>query len=202
MDAAQANRAREIYEASFPKSQRVPFDALLASDGDANRVQLVGLQEGAVLVVLTMSWLESTDWWFLEYLAVAPETRSQGIGTRAWNEAIKRAGGSDAARIVFEVDPPEEADIGSSERAIRQRRVDFYRRLGAELLPLGEFHAPATTGDGLQRFALMARTTAKEVMPAGPALGQLAASVLTDGYGLNPGDPLVRRALDTGSAVG
>jgi GNAT superfamily N-acetyltransferase len=67
----------------------------------------------------------------ISYFAVFDEMRGRGMGT-AFLEDIKKAY-TDARGIVAEVEKPENAKT-AGEKALRERRMAFYRRAGFEPL--------------------------------------------------------------------
>jgi GNAT superfamily N-acetyltransferase len=84
----------------------------------------------------------------LEYMAVAPDQRNQGLGAGLFRRTVEHAvtPGGRKLRVLLEIDSDREA---SSDRAIRARRERFYRRLGClriaglhYLMPLAGEGAP------------------------------------------------------------
>jgi GNAT superfamily N-acetyltransferase len=84
----------------------------------------------------------------LEYMAVAPDQRDHGMGAELFRQTVNQAVTADGRKlpVVLEVDSDREA---SSDRALRTRREQFYRRLGClrvaglrYLMPLGGEGAP------------------------------------------------------------
>jgi GNAT superfamily N-acetyltransferase len=84
----------------------------------------------------------------LEYMAVAPDQRNHGMGAELFRQAVNQAVALDGRKlpVVLEVDSDREA---SSDRALRTRREQFYRRLGClrvgglrYVMPLGGEGAP------------------------------------------------------------
>src|SRR5258708_28832960 len=65
----------------------------------------------------------------LEYMAVAPEKRGRGFGGELFRRTVEQAVTPEGAGfpVVLEVDSDREA---ASDRAMRTRRIGFYRRLG------------------------------------------------------------------------
>ena len=80
----QLAQLRSIYEGSFPDHQRVGFGELTSPANDSDRIQLAGVVGDELVGFAALSWLPSSSWWFLEYIAVAPQVRDRGIGTRLW----------------------------------------------------------------------------------------------------------------------
>jgi GNAT superfamily N-acetyltransferase len=65
----------------------------------------------------------------LEYMAVAPDQRSHGLGAELFRQTVAHAVTPEGGQlpVLLEVDSDREA---SSDRALRTRREQFYRRLG------------------------------------------------------------------------
>jgi GNAT superfamily N-acetyltransferase len=146
----------DLYETAFPAAERVlvskhllalkgvpdvpgEHHMLAALDGNAS---FAGLARYQVLPDLGAAYL-----W---YLATAPELRNQGVGTKFYQEIVRRvtgpAGWAGLRALVIEVEIPARAGEGegvagaaensavAAERALAQRRIAFYRRQGARLM--------------------------------------------------------------------
>ena len=88
------------------------------------------------------------DFALLEYMAVAPDQRNHGMGAELFRRTVDHAStlGGCKLPVVLEVDSDREA---SSDRALRTRREQFYRRLGClriaglrYIMPLGGQGSP------------------------------------------------------------
>jgi ribosomal protein S18 acetylase RimI-like enzyme len=73
---------------------------------------------------------------FLYYLAVAPGTRSKGIGSALYRQIVERTlTNGDCTVLLFEVeDPAEMAKTSAEAKELAERRIAFYQRNGARLL--------------------------------------------------------------------
>ncbi|CAB1129519.1 protein of unknown function [Candidatus Hydrogenisulfobacillus filiaventi] len=65
---------------------------------------------------------------WLDYMAIEPRFRSAGYGTLLFNRLAQIR--PDALGMVFEVEPVDALEAG--QRAEQERRIAFYRRLGAQ----------------------------------------------------------------------
>ncbi|MHA6248318.1 GNAT family N-acetyltransferase [Pontibacter sp. CAU 1760] len=118
-----------FYGQSFPEKERRDFGQL---------GQLLSPPEMHLLTAYAESGLaEMYVYWqlsgccFLEHLAVAPQLRGQGIGTRLMQHLARQVSGSG---IVLEVERPQ--------TGVQQQRVNFYERLGFVLHPQLDYHQP------------------------------------------------------------
>jgi hypothetical protein len=190
LDEAQLARAREIYEGGFPPELSSDFEELFVDacfaflDGSGEEERVVGW---AVLRPLA-----DTGWIFLRYF-VAGE-RGQGIGSRMWR--AMRSHFADYQRILLDVEDPDEPGIDAEEESIRRRRIEFYRRLDIEVLPLRSYRPPH--GDEDPWMQLLASD-----LPPGdptPTLGregirEILLAVYEHRYGVTTDDAVVRRTL-------
>ncbi len=119
----------EIFEASFPKSERRPLPWLKQLVESEPRFHCMAYIANSSLLTPHSSLNALLCYWhfgtfiYVEYLAANPSQRNAGIGTRLMSEFLADAD----APVILEVEPPE------SE--LTERRIGFYRRLGFRLLP-------------------------------------------------------------------
>jgi ribosomal protein S18 acetylase RimI-like enzyme len=115
-----------IYTESHPESERKPA-SLLASMIERPEYRFLVVSQGTFVVGFSISiYFLHSDAALLEYMAVTPNRRGQGIGQFLFKETVKPK--EDAERFLLaEVDSDREQSADKSERS---RRKGFYRRLG------------------------------------------------------------------------
>lgn len=188
---ADRDRFSAIYEASFPADERDDTDALVAGIEDGE-LDCHALRSGDDLVGLAITLdMEAAPIRYLEYLAVAPELRGGGGGGQLFDALVEDARRGGWLGVAFEVDRPE--DAFGAERTIRRRRIAFYERHGAVVVPCApRFRAPASVAKGMLAYTLM-------WLGDGPLAGELLArcvrGILVEGYGLAADDPLVGESI-------
>lgn len=145
--------AERLYLEAFPESERKPFDLLLCKqfEGSAELLCAVDDAGSPAAIVFTLS---DGGYVLLDYLAVCPKYRGNGIGTEILSLLKRRYPGSN---IVLEIESTASlADKGD----LRLRRKAFYERngfsangylvdlLGVDMeimsvspIPFGEYHA-------------------------------------------------------------
>jgi GNAT superfamily N-acetyltransferase len=187
---------RRIYESSFPANQRVETDHVLSAIASGGRLAYKTGSEGALAGFGVLLELDKADAVYLEYLAVDPGRRSQGVGAALLRgiaaDLLRRA--QPPAGLVFEVEPVEGPP---DQRAIRRRRIRFYRDNGAKTVTgAPRYVAPDMAGGGGElAFTLMWLPIATAEL-GGELLRRCASAILVDGYGLARDDAFVRRVLD------
>lgn len=160
--------AESIYEQSFDPEEKIAFYDLwrwLSFPGENYRPVLLAAVEGEqVLGLGAMVYWPGVNFAYWPYIATHRDQRGKGYGEvicRTLLSACKdlaMAERKERPRLVFwEVRDPEDAG-DEADQVIRQRRMRFYRGLGAFDLPI-EYTAPPIAG-GLPpvHHRLMVRT--------------------------------------------
>ncbi|MGW6280052.1 GNAT family N-acetyltransferase [Kribbella sp. NPDC055071] len=182
--------ARRIYVDGFPQRQREPFDELLAAVRSGDELGWVQLDNDVPTGIAFARLLTSVDWLFLEYYAIDRSIRSRGYGTALWHSMLDAA---PVRRVILEVEEPDEAG-DSEERIIRQRRIAFYERLGAELVENVEYVVPDLTGSGTEELRLMWLDPARPKLDRSE-LRRLLPALYCEGYELPRDHHLLAAAL-------
>ncbi|MBN1309847.1 MAG: GNAT family N-acetyltransferase [Anaerolineae bacterium] len=192
-----AGPLKRVYEASFPPSEQVDFAGFIENIRRGTEQLFVAWMAGRpVGFALTMR-LVGVDAYLMGYIAVDERARNRGIGGKLLVFLTSvLAGSGDASGIIFEA---EAVDYGRpEERALRKRRIDFYKRHGASLIECApNYRGPDLSGPGEVHYALMWIPFAenKEV-PTGQHLRDLVRVLLVQGYGLEDSAPFVKAVLD------
>jgi len=85
---------------------------------------------------------------FLRFLVVSPGQRGSGVGSAAWPLLLRHVSSTGRLTLCWDVEHPRQSGLSAEERSLRARRVAFYQRLGATLLPLANYSNPH--GDGAE----------------------------------------------------
>jgi GNAT superfamily N-acetyltransferase len=117
----------------FPPNELKPLPVLRElMEQDINSVWAVK-QNGAMAAYYILARRKGSPLVLLDYLAVEPELRGSGLGSAVLRELSKQLTKEEYLLLESEW-PPSGAT--EAEQAIRQRRIRFYQRCGAELSPL------------------------------------------------------------------
>lgn len=129
----------DLYETSFPPHERILVSGHLrvlqarAAGVPTDEHLLAAIDEAGAMVGMARVLIRPDEVAYLWYLAVSPAARNRGLGSTFYREIVRRAEEAGCRALIFEVEIPErEAD--EERRRLAQRRIGFYRRLGARLL--------------------------------------------------------------------
>jgi GNAT superfamily N-acetyltransferase len=195
LDAASLERFQVIYLESFPPVERAPCEELV-KEIESGRYQLLTVRRRGTLRGFAVSTaLSGQGVHLLAYLAVEKPYRSQGLGGRLVQALVgSLAAQGDVSGLLIEVDP-QTADDGR-DLGFAGRRMEFYRRLGAQIVDAPGYRAPNLAGEGSLAMDLMwlpIRNPAQKL--AGERLRECVVALLVQGYGLAEKDLLVRNVL-------
>ncbi len=130
----------DLFETAFPPPEKVLVsNHLKALRGEADEPGehhlLAALVDGTFAGLARYQVLPAHGPAYLWYLATQPERRNQGIGAEMYREILAHIAGRPAGEpgvraMLIEVEMPERAST-EAERRLAERRITFYRRLGA-----------------------------------------------------------------------
>lgn len=134
-------RAWELYKQTFPvEERRLIGDQSLIMSLPNYHFEII-FQDSCFLGILF--WWEFVDLRYIEHFATLPICRGKGYGKEILEEFKNR----DTRPLVLEVELPDEA--------IKQRRIQFYKRIGFHLTDHFYQQPPYREGDLPVQFLLM-----------------------------------------------
>ncbi len=130
----------DLYETAFPASERVLVSAQL----EIVRAHQIGASlddhlltvtdaSGAFVGLIQYQQISDLRLTLLSYMAVMPTSRGRGLGSRFYAEVLARARSDGSVLLLLEVERPDQAESDVNRRWA-ERRIEFYRRLGARML--------------------------------------------------------------------
>ena len=131
----------DLYETAFPFEERVPISHFLEviaarADNRSTNEELIAVldEEDRFAGLLELNLNESLRAAGLYYFAVDPARRGQGLGAQIYAGMLQRCRRFGCDLVVFDLEDP--ADCPTPEaQAFARRRIEFYQRQGAQLLP-------------------------------------------------------------------
>lgn len=127
---------RELYESAFPPSERKELSFMLEGEMAAAYDVLVIETPGTPVAGLIIS-VRHGDFIMLDYLAIRPNLRGQGIGHAAMPQIIRYCRShAPGKHIFFEIETP----VQDCDNPIQwARRLEFYRSCGFVETPVRMF---------------------------------------------------------------
>jgi GNAT superfamily N-acetyltransferase len=184
---------RRIYEEGFPDRLRADFASLTdqREEGETALALVRGRQPCGFAMLRRLG---GTGWTYLRYFVVDQRLRGQGLGGIMWDLLTARLRAAGGTLLVFDVEDPGEPGCGPAEAQVRTRRVGFYQRHGAVVLPVGGYQTPhgSADGDGWTPMLLMAAPVAAGTPASGPGQARaIVSAVYQHRWRLEPGHPRI-----------
>lgn len=127
----QLEDIRKLYESSFPKSEKKPFEFMRKKQKEGYFDMLAIEEEEGKFCGLAIMLLAG-GWVLLDYLAIDPGCQGTGLGSRTLAALQERYG---KERIVVEIESTIRDAEDSGNGRERLRRKAFYLRNG--MVPMG-----------------------------------------------------------------
>lgn len=182
----QKEEVSQIYHASFPPSERAAWAERVDSGS-----WFVAETEGRVVGLALVRSLSCPGIYLLEYMAVAEETRNQGIGSLLFRQTMRLLSRREGARgVLIEVEP--EAQGSEQER----RRIAFYSRNGAQEVPAVDGYCMPDLADESKRVPMkLMWFPLNDELISHSMLRACIVSIYMDVYKRAKDDPLLRSVL-------
>ena len=183
----------EIYLTSFPKHLLVPF-AELTSELLIGNSCIFTVQVDGVVAAFTLAhpfFDEQT--YFMTYMAVDNRQRGKGLGSGLLHFIMETLRSEGISGLLWEVEAME-AGVTPAIQEENRRRIEFYRRLGAQTMDCIQdyriVHYASTVSEPgkLMWLALDGKRDA----PCGELLQRMVEEAYRLHYGLDQRDPLVK----------
>lgn len=174
-----------LYEQTFPSQERIPISWIREAIQSQKTQLWVGYyqQEFALMSILYL--LPSSNFILLTYLATVPHLRNIKIGSQFLKYLIdleKR----ESKSLILEVEHP---DFGEN-RELKQRRVQFYQRLGAKILQDIIYILPALDGTKTTEMILMLISDTNSEKLEKTVVKQLIRELYIEVYHRHSDDPI------------
>lgn len=118
-----------LYEQSFPISEKIPCE-VIKNKIERGIFQLwIQKDQEKIILMSILCPLPQTEFTLLGYLATSPEYRGKGLG-KDFMIFIKEQLQKNNQWLLVEVENP----LFTPEKELKQRRVNFYLRLGAKII--------------------------------------------------------------------
>lgn len=202
-DQGRFAEVKRIFRAAFPaEAEAVERIERALRDGvrlTFEPILLVAEDQRDQVIGLTFTfYFPTVRFAYLQYIASDPERSARGIGGalyEALREYLARKG---ALGLLLDVPPDEPEKLKDRERLpVNRKRMQFYERYGAQPVlatlwdaepnPRNEGYLTMLLYDALGRNARLRRSDARKAVQR----------ILEAQYGFAPGDPFVRRIVES-----
>jgi len=140
--------AMKLYEDSFPLNERQAIDTIKKRiKGNLYRMFIARSKDKVVFMTLLYP-LKKTDFVLLDYMVTEENFRNKGIGTKFIKNILKKIS---SKYLILEVENPR---YGNNKEQ-RERRVNFYKRLGAKEMKDVRYILPPLSGNIPTEMILM-----------------------------------------------
>lgn len=126
----------DIYESSFPFNETRPFEDIVnLLRNDKNYHLIVSLNNNSVIGISLMYIFRSLNIGLLDYMAISPSFRRQGVGKEIFNFTFEKLCSIITNGIGLLIEIQKENNLlDLQEITIRKNRIGFYNKLGVKLL--------------------------------------------------------------------
>jgi GNAT superfamily N-acetyltransferase len=176
----------EIYEEAFPLTEREPSQVIVNSLVMGVGLAVAVRANDSTIAIATTQLLKDPPAIFLVYLATTKNLRGRGCGGElleyAWKTGRRTLSDSGYSTIglVAEVDAPDQSD-SMEEKRIRERRIAFFSRHGAKLLPYS-YTQPAVDGVNTVPMSLVFRPADGHEQPDSAFTDALVRAIYFEKY--------------------
>ncbi len=176
--------AIKIYEESFPSNERQSKDTIKKRiKGNLYRM-FIGRSKDKVVFMALLYPLKNTDFVLLDYMVTDEDFRNKGMGT----DFIKNILGKITPNyLILEVENP---NYGNNKRQ-RERRINFYKRLGAKEMKNIRYILPPLSGNIPTEMILMILPNYSEGKMDGLIVKKLIIQLYKELYNRNENDDLL-----------
>ncbi|MGB3557444.1 MAG: GNAT family N-acetyltransferase [Geitlerinemataceae cyanobacterium] len=192
IESSDFQAAIEIYEKAFPDRERVTISSLVDRIRSNTYQVFVKKEDNRVIFMAVLCKPILEEFVLLGYLATHPDFRNRGLGTLFVNDTLEKLR-SRSQYLLLEVEDPH---IGF-DTELKQRRVNFYRRLGAKQLKNVRYILPPLSGGESTEMILMLAPQYPANRILGERVKQLITQLYLTFYDRQIDDPLLRSIWQT-----
>lgn len=152
--SAEFKDAVEIYLEAFPENERQPLDKIKYRVEHEYYSTIIVKRDKAVAGFSLLCPFRDLHFGLLDYIGVEKAQRNLGIGSKLFQKTYELLNGEAPSSILLlEVEDP--ACGSQTESSMRHRRVQFYERLGARVVPNFRYILPPMAGNSPTDMLLM-----------------------------------------------
>ncbi len=181
--------AMTIYEASFPTNERQSKDTIKKRIKNNLYQMFIGRSKDKVVFMALLYPLKNTNFVLLDYMVTDENFRSTGIGTNFIKNILKKIKPN---YLIFEVENPKHGN----NKEQRQRRVKFYKRVGAKEMKDVRYILPPLSGNIPTEMILMVLPSYDEGKIDGQLVKKLVTQIYKELYNRDDEDDLLNSFIN------
>ncbi|HNB22244.1 MAG TPA: hypothetical protein PLF23_21480 [Candidatus Obscuribacter sp.] len=191
VSAGQEQDWKDLYNTAFPADERTPLDELQRLL-EAGSILLHRTTNKAGELLCFSIVYPMSNFALLSYIASDATKRSTGIGSKHMKRLLEilKSSYPDFLGLVLEIESTRQQGLESADKTARQRRLNFYQRLGAKRL-CRTYVWPSYALKGTYRLAELMWFDFDPATIDDPQLPGIIKELYMKGYGAQEDDPIL-----------
>ncbi|MBG0747455.1 GNAT family N-acetyltransferase [Planktothrix agardhii] len=185
LDHPDFESAIALYEQTFPSPGQIPIPWIQEGVLTQKTQLWLGYFQQELALISILYPLPDSNFILLAYLATVPHLRNIKIGSQFLNYLIDLVK-KESKTLVLEVEHPDFGD----NRELKQRRIAFYKRLGAKELQDIIYIFPALDGTKTTEMILMIIDNSNSENIQKKVIQKLVRELYIEVYHLHPDQPI------------
>ena len=181
--------AMRIYETSFPSNERQSKNTIEKRIQENLYRMFIGHLKDRIVFMALLYPLKNTDFVLLDYMVTHESFRGKGIGAKFIKKILKKI---KPKHLIFEVENPK---YGNNKEQ-RERRVKFYKRVGAKEMKNVGYILPPLSGNTPTEMILMILPSYDDGRMDGQLVRKLVAQIYKELYNRDKGDRLLNSFIN------
>jgi ribosomal protein S18 acetylase RimI-like enzyme len=149
--SSEFEQSINIYKDSFPYNEtRNVEDIENMLKNDESYHLIASINNNIVNGISLIYVFRSLNFGLLDYIAIAPSFRSQGIGKKIFNFTFEKLRSLNPDGIGLLIEIQKENTMDKLESTIRKKRIRFYNKLGVKLLERVNYFLPPIHSEDIE----------------------------------------------------
>ena len=195
--SGQEDDWKSLYESAFAQDERMPVPEIRQLFAKGSMQLHKTTNKAGELLCFSLTFFPPSDFMLLSYIATDSTKRSGGYGSKHMKRLIEltKAQHPNHLGLFLEIQSTKEAGLNAETQKARNRRLDFYHRLGAKRLCKTYLEPNLGSPGGAPRHAELLwiefgnRTVDDTVLP------RVIQEIYQHAYNLPASDPLAQQVL-------
>jgi GNAT superfamily N-acetyltransferase len=195
--AGQEDDWRLLYENSFPQDERMLVTEIRQHLQQGTMLLHKTVNKNNDLLCFSLTFpLHNPDCLLLSYIATDPTKRSGGFGSKHMKRLVEilKAQYPNNLGLFLEIESTREPGLDQATHKARQRRLEFYQRLGAKRL-CKKYLMPSMVAGAPPRHGELMWLEFGTHLIDDPTLMRVILAIYEKAYSMKPSDPLYQGVI-------